>query len=375
MPQPDLVALTGGRGAEALDEARRTLQICNACRYCEGYCAVFPAMVRRREFLDQDVVHLANLCHGCRDCFHACQYAPPHEFGINVPQALAAVRLESYRASAPAPGFLFARPLSSTLALLVIMTVLTEAVRQWFGGDPGGRGFYTVLGREAMITFGTVVAGLAAAGLVVGLVRYLRIVRISNPDGVSLNSWWQAARHAVTLRYLGGNGVGCNDTDETFAERRRLFHHLMAGGFVACFAATSSGAFYDHFLGWIAPYPLISLPGILGTIGGLGIVVGTSGLLWLKHVEIPTPTLARMNHLDCALLLLLSLAALTGLGLRAAHGSAALTPMVVFHLASVAALFISMPLGKFVHAGFRVIALSQDAQEQQGVNTPPNIAG
>ena len=25
-------------------EAARMLQICNACRYCEGFCAVFPAM-------------------------------------------------------------------------------------------------------------------------------------------------------------------------------------------------------------------------------------------------------------------------------------------------------------------------------------------
>ena len=26
----------------------RVMQICNACRYCEGFCAVFPAMERRR---------------------------------------------------------------------------------------------------------------------------------------------------------------------------------------------------------------------------------------------------------------------------------------------------------------------------------------
>ncbi|MEN9982830.1 MAG: Citrate utilization protein, partial [Pseudomonadota bacterium] len=27
-------------------EVARQLQICNACRYCEGFCAVFPAMTR-----------------------------------------------------------------------------------------------------------------------------------------------------------------------------------------------------------------------------------------------------------------------------------------------------------------------------------------
>src|SRR5919201_1573331 len=56
------------------------LEVCNACRYCEGYCAVF----------------LANLCHDCRACFYACMYAPPHEFGVNIPRALAEVRERTY---------------------------------------------------------------------------------------------------------------------------------------------------------------------------------------------------------------------------------------------------------------------------------------
>jgi citrate/tricarballylate utilization protein len=72
-------------------EASRVLQICNACRYCEGFCAVFPAMTRRLEFPHADVHYLANLCHHCGACLHACQYAPPHEFAVNVPQSLARV--------------------------------------------------------------------------------------------------------------------------------------------------------------------------------------------------------------------------------------------------------------------------------------------
>ena len=56
------------------------MQICNACRYCEGFCAVFPAMTRRLEFAKADIHYLANLCHNCGACLHACQYAPPHEF-------------------------------------------------------------------------------------------------------------------------------------------------------------------------------------------------------------------------------------------------------------------------------------------------------
>ena len=69
-------------------EVARIMQICNACRYCEGFCAVFPAMTRRLEFTAADTHYLANLCHNCGACLHACQYAPPNPFGVNVPRML-----------------------------------------------------------------------------------------------------------------------------------------------------------------------------------------------------------------------------------------------------------------------------------------------
>ena len=78
------ILLTGSE-----QEVARQLQICNGCRYCEGFCAVFPAMTRRLEFGKADIHYLANLCHNCGACLHACQYAPPHEFAINVPKAMA----------------------------------------------------------------------------------------------------------------------------------------------------------------------------------------------------------------------------------------------------------------------------------------------
>src|SRR6188768_4035548 len=77
-------------------EVSRIMQICNACRYCEGFCAVFPAMTRRLEFGRADVHFLSNLCHDCGACLHACQYALPHEFAVNVPRAMAAVRIATY---------------------------------------------------------------------------------------------------------------------------------------------------------------------------------------------------------------------------------------------------------------------------------------
>src|SRR3546814_15726065 len=76
-------------------EADRIMTICNACRYCEGHCAVFPAMTLRLEFTPADVGYFANLCHGCGSCYHHCQYADPPEFAVNVPRSLAAMRLDT----------------------------------------------------------------------------------------------------------------------------------------------------------------------------------------------------------------------------------------------------------------------------------------
>ena len=94
------IAGPGGRGACSRltppPRTRQMLAVCNACRYCEQFCPVFPAMERRTAFPAADLHYLANLCHNCGECLYACQYAPPHPFGVNLPRALAEVRAESY---------------------------------------------------------------------------------------------------------------------------------------------------------------------------------------------------------------------------------------------------------------------------------------
>ena len=144
-------------------EAARVLQICNACRYCEGFCAVFPAMTRRLEFPPADVQYLANLCHSCGACLHACQYAPPHEFAVNVPRSLARVRARSWQQHAwPAAfGQLYQRngvvvavvllPPAPVVAVTVhssdgrtIASSSTQADGLELDRDPAGRGTATI---------------------------------------------------------------------------------------------------------------------------------------------------------------------------------------------------------------------------------------
>lgn len=117
------------------EEVNRQLQICNACRYCEGFCAVFPAMTQRLEFGKADIHYLANLCHNCGACLHACQYATPHEFAVNVPQSMAKVRLHTYTEYAwprklgslyKHNGLTLALSTALALGLFLILTLLVQ---------------------------------------------------------------------------------------------------------------------------------------------------------------------------------------------------------------------------------------------------------
>src|SRR5580765_6882839 len=107
---------------ELIRHGQHVLTVCNACRYCEQYCPVFPAMERRLTFATADLTYLANLCHNCGECLYACQYAPPHEFGIDVPKTLSKMRVESYEAFAW-PSFAaaaFRRPWLTPAVLVVL---------------------------------------------------------------------------------------------------------------------------------------------------------------------------------------------------------------------------------------------------------------
>ena len=84
-----------------MSEAERQLLVCNACRYCEGYCAVFPEASARTAFTTGDVTYLANLCHDCRMCYDACMFVPPHEYAINLPKILSEVRIKTYEDYSP----------------------------------------------------------------------------------------------------------------------------------------------------------------------------------------------------------------------------------------------------------------------------------
>jgi len=367
---PSACRLRTERRASLYMDARRAMDICNACRYCEGFCAVFPAMTLRREFEDRDLDYLANLCHNCRGCFYSCQYAPPHEFGVNVPKLFAEIRAETYRDYAwPRPfAGLFRRNgtiLSlATLAGIAIVLLLTMALadrRATFGASDHPGSFYAVIPWAAMTAAAGASFLFAILALIVGGVRFWRA---TGGGQVRLAGVSQAFADILTLRNLGGGGDGCNDRDERYSMARRRFHHAMFYGFLLCFASTSVATVYDHLLGVIAPYPFLSLPVQLGFWGGLGLLVGTAGLAWLKVVGDSAPAAPTVLGGDFALLMLLALTALTGLLLLGFRATGAMGALLAIHLGTVLTLFLFMPYSKMVHGVYRSLALLRNAQER-----------
>lgn len=345
----------------ATDEARRQIAICNACRYCEGFCAVFPAMTRQKAFADGELTQLANLCHNCRGCYYACQYTAPHEFALNIPAALAEVRVESWeRLARPrALARLFqTHGVAMAGLLVVVLAGFFWALAAW--RPETGAGFYAHLAHNTLVAM-FIPAFLVPLGLIALSLRdYWREV---GRGAVRLSHIGAALHSAARMKNLsGGHGEGCNfESGDRFTDRRRQFHQVMMYGFLLCFAATASGTVMHYALGWEAPYPLWSLPKLLGLPGGVMMVLGGAGLAVLKRRADPALGAARVWGGEMAFILLLIAVALTGLALYTATGTPLVAPLLAIHLACVMVLFLLMPFSKMVHGAFRFAALLAEA--------------
>jgi len=224
-----------------IQEARRQVEICNACRYCEGYCSVFPTITSARAFSDGDITHLANLCHNCRGCYYACQYTEPHEFDLNLPKALAEVRHESWKQHAWPAGFsaLFDRAGVFIAGLCVLITTVLFYAIAYF--DLGrGDGFYAYISHSVLVAIFAPVFLLPLIALGISLRSYWRATGAGAIRMLDIRAAFGSAAQMKNLK--GGHGDGCNfEAEDAFTPWRRWFHHFTLYGFLLCFASTSSG--------------------------------------------------------------------------------------------------------------------------------------
>ncbi len=358
---------------DAIRDARRHMEICNACRYCEGFCAVFPAMELRRAFTEADLTYLANLCHDCRACYYACQYAPPHEWGVNVPRGFAQVRAESYERFAwpNTLGRLFRRnglvvSLATALALTAVLGLATGLISDASLYAPHPMrpdAFYKLIPLPLMQAVGLATFLFSLLALAMSAVRFWQ--DSGSRERASMGAIVAALRDVLSLRNLGGGGRGCNDGSERFSMARRWLHHAMFYGFFMCFAATCVGFFYHSVLDWPAPYPFVSAPVLLGTAGGVALMAGTSGLFSIKLVADPGPSPRERVGPDIALLLLLFLTAGTGLALLGLRETIGMGIALSVHLGFVLALFVLLPFSKMAHSVYRSAALLRAALEHR----------
>ncbi|HTU00248.1 MAG TPA: tricarballylate utilization 4Fe-4S protein TcuB [Candidatus Sulfotelmatobacter sp.] len=343
------------------------MRICNACRYCEGYCAVFPALERRLTFGEGDLNYLANLCHNCGSCYDACQYAPPHEFVLNFPRLLAEIRGETYKKYAwpDVLAGLFGRNglamsfiAAASLALVLLAAAVIATPAGLFAPHSLAEGsFYAVVPHMPMVVLFSAVALFVLLAFAVGFVRFWwdtgeRLTALAAPRVLV-----RAALDVLTLKNLDGGGEGCLYPGQAPTLARRRFHHVTFYGFLLCFASTTVAAVYHYLIDWPAPYAFWSVPVLLGTAGGLALLIGPAGLLWLKQGRDPLLSDEKQSGMDIAFLVLLVLISLSGLLLLLCREAAPMGILLSVHLGAILALFITLPYGKFAHAVYRSAAL------------------
>jgi citrate/tricarballylate utilization protein len=323
-------------------------------------------MENRTSFAKGDLLYLANLCHNCGECLYACQYAPPHEFGINVPRVMAEIRVGSYEEFCW-PGFMSSAFKRNGVVASMVLSVISILVLWPFVQSTAITGdFYAVIPHDAMVGIFGLVAIFVVAALTVGVRRAWQSYLVSGfsrtgpPEG---GHYVRAIRDVLTLRHLHGSGADCTNNVEQRSPWRRWFHHCTYYGFLLCFASTSVAAVYHAVFGWRAPYAYSSAPVVLGTLGGAALVVGPLGLLALRRRRDPAMGDPSQRGLDESFIVMLFMTSATGLLLLALRQQAVMSMLLVVHLGFVLGLFLTLPYGKFVHGLYRMAALLRFATE------------
>ena len=286
---------------------------------------------------------------------------------LNLPQALAEVRTESWQAFAfpSVLGRLFHASGVAVAGLMTLAFAVFFIAFTWLGSLGDGQGFYAVVSHGLLVSLFAPAFLLPLSALGFSLTRYWRHVGGSWIRPAHLLS---AFRAAATMRNLdGGQGQGCNFEDEDrYSGARRWAHHLTFYGFLLCFASTSSGTILHYGFDWHAPYAWWTPPKMFGVPGGLMLCAGTA---WMMHLKIKADKHlgdARMWGGDMGFIALLFAVSLTGLLLYWLGSTALLKPLLAIHLGTVLTLFILTPYSKMAHGFYRLAALVRDAQRKTG---------
>jgi citrate/tricarballylate utilization protein len=241
--------------------------------------------------------------------------------------------------------------------LVVLLALVLIGPARLFAAHTGAGAFYAVVPYLAMVIPAVALFFYGIAVWFRGCVRGWAETDSGPNQAVSGKALVRAIGAALGLRHLQGGGPGCSYPEERPSSSRRIYHSFVFWGFLSDFVSTTLAFVYEDLLHQLPPYPIASAPVIFGAAGGAMLIVGTAGLLWFKWKSDRAPADARAYGMDYTFLVTLSLVALSGMILLIFRATQAMGSLLVLHLALIAALFITAPYGKFVHAVYRSLAL------------------
>jgi len=337
--------------------------ICNACRYCEGYCPVFPAMERRRVFDTRDLVYLAYLCHDCRSCYYACMYTPPHEFNINIPSLLNKTRDIVYKSSKPETLGIFSRnPFAYVLLQLFVSFVLFIPI------IVGINAIFDVL---ALIFFSLALLSLAL--LAYHIAEFYNLIFDTKTKKLSLKHIVVALYETLIHKWFYGGGDWCYfPSIKQGSPYRLLTHILIFYSILVILAIHVIPAYLSFYLPLpisftsafvtVSTSPYRDLNLVMGILLAIGSTLALLGRVLGARMQ---PDVVRNTYLDYALPIVLLSIALTGI---LTYLCRLYLPMLTFYvfLVHVSLVFVAislLPYTKLIHLAYRFIALVKNALE------------
>jgi citrate/tricarballylate utilization protein len=246
------------------------------------------------------------------------------------------------------------------VALFIIGFVASNDPGAVFAAHRGPGAFYRLMPHDAMIALFGAVFGYAIFAIAASIRSFWRA---TGGGRIAARDLLIAGHHTGSLTYLDGGGAGCPVEDEHGSDGRKLYHHLTFYGFLLCLASTLTATVYHYALGVEAPYPWTSPVVILGTLGGVGLVIGPVGMMYEKHRRPREIAPSTRSGMAAAFRWMLFFNGLTGLALLGLRETPAMGALLAIHLGFVFALFLSFPYGKFVHGFYRYAALARFAAE------------